>query len=297
MTDVLIAAKNAATQDPVDEVLVRIYNSDLVLMTQGTTGEGGNDPGERLFNLAQDTYSMRLSMGIPGYSVVSPQSFTVTGVPEDDIFDVSVTLFSAPVATNPSLCRCSGFFLNPDGSPAVGIKVALQYLSVPAMLGSSAVLSKKLFLTTDSSGYIQTDLIRGASYRIDMEGYSDVSLETRVPNTSSANLPDILLPIVTEVSFSSSSVTLAVGATYNASATLTFRSGLSLVLSEFTSAPVTFSSSGAGLSVSVSNGQLALTGVTAGTYTVTASRVVPDVAIQASPDAGFSSGTLTVTVT
>ena len=275
--------------------------SGVVFVTQGTTGEGANPDGERLFDLPVGEYTMRLSMSVSGYVVVSPQSFTVTGTPADDVFDVEVELPERSEATDVRLCRCSGFFVRPDGKAAVGISLRFVHLNRPSVLGEDAVLPFVVDVRTDSDGHATVDLIRKAVYRVEAQGYEDARLETRIPDRPSANLADIVFPIVSAVVFTPGALALAVGgAVGELDVLIRYRSGLELGLEDFGDfQPVTFVVSDTDVATAViSGGGIVVTGVGVGQCTITAKRVadLEDDPIVAFPDVPLS-GSLTVTVT
>ena len=274
MSDVLIAASDAGTGDPLDGVLVRVY-SGSTLVTSGTTGDGANEDGERQFNLSAGSYTMRLSMSGNGYSVASPQSFTVTGTPADDVFDIEVEVTTRPVATDANYCRCSGFVVDPNGAVVANYNVALILQDEPVLLGNDLVSGRRVQVTTNSLGYAVVDLIRDAVYRVEMDGYVGNEVYTRIPSLSSANLPDVLYQTVASVEFDPASLTVGVGETEDVEVTIRYRSGLALDLSEFDGdLPVSFSIADGDASIAIVDDVLQITGVTAGTDTVSVDRVL-----------------------
>lgn len=283
-----------------DGVLIRIYSGSS-LVTTGTTGEGSNADGDRLFNLNAGSYTARLSMSGQNYTVVSPQSFTVTGDPNNDVFLITVELPTKPTATNPKLCRCSGYFLDLNGAPMKGVSIAITGRVRPTLLGDDLVASDRLQILTNGSGYGTSDLIRKGIYSATVEGYDDLALSFRVPDTSSANLPDVLFPYITAVQFSPGASSIVHGATVDITTTVIYRSGLQMTLGEFEGTlPVRFVSSNESVaSTSVVGGKLRVTALVAGSTTITAERVTDgaSVAITIFPEVGSVTGSLAVIVT
>ena len=296
MSDVTIRALKPASATRVDGVLVRIYSGSTPV-TQGTTGEGANADGERLFNLSAGSYTMRLSMSSSGYSVTSPQSFTVTGDPDDDIFIVRVSLFELPEAVDSRLCRCSGYFLTPAGLPAEGAIISLAYQTAPLLLGSAGVIQRKVVVTLDVEGYGQTDLVRGALYRATCEGLIDIEHEVQVPSEAAASLPDMLYLLASTVTFSPTSVSTSVGTDVEVTVLVQYRSGLELDMGDIASLPVYFEPSSESLAITVS-GVLILRASAVGTFTVTAKRVdsESDGPVTSYPAASETLGSLVITV-
>lgn len=181
--------------DPVSDVLVKIYDpAGAVFFTQATT----SSEGVASLLLETISYSMRFYKYHTGFR--QPQLFTVLPAPSTNIFDVAAELFVPPLATDPRLCRCSGFFRDLDGSPKRHLDIHFMPKFDAILLDDSAVISEERHLRTDDKGYAQIDLIRGAEYEARVESIDGNWLRClRVPDQASANLPDILLPIVERV--------------------------------------------------------------------------------------------------
>lgn len=268
MPDVTIAATDTVANAALDDVLVRIYSAG-VFVTSGVTGEGTNAAGERLFTLPAGDYTMRLSMADPGYTVPSPQSFSVAG--SDVTFDVSVAVTAAPQSSNPLLCRCSGYVVDAAGVVCRGATFGLLLADGPMVLSRSAVFNAAVQATSDSAGYVQIDLIRGAIYRVTYDGDDAFSAYCRIPDAASANFADVVFPVVSSVTFSPSSLAIGVGATGEVAVTVRYRSGMALGIGEFAALPVEFSGD---LSISQGSGNMLLiSSAVAGTFTVTVARV------------------------
>lgn len=190
-----------ATGDPIENVVVKVYDpTGTTFYTQAMSDAAG------LAGLLLETldYSMRFYKAHVGFS--QPQMFTVLPPPGDNGFDVVATPFVLPIATDPRLCRCSGFFRDLDGSPKRYLDIHFIAQFNPILLDNDAVISEERHARTDENGYLQIDLIQGAEYSARVESLGsameDSSTELRcikVPMQLSANLPDVLLPIVGKV--------------------------------------------------------------------------------------------------
>ena len=357
MTDVLIHCQEADTT-AVDGVLIRIYDTDDTFITEGTSGDGANPAGDRLFDLpspkvlltssvaaasiittslahelsngqtvliaghvgsvpdingthvvtvlspttfsipvtvttggtlgsvvlnsARTGYTMRLSMSVSGYSFTlgAPQSFAPTGVVAADIFDVEVNLHARDTATDGNLCRCSGYFRDLRGTAFARWGFMLRNMNNPLLLGEDAIVGSSVRIVTDAAGFASVDLVRDAVYRVYAEGLLDINLEIRIPNASSANLPDVLFPIVSAVTWTPTAVTVATGATSTLAATVDYLSGLQVPVEDFdpdSPLPVAFVVDDPDVAtVAVSNTGFVVTGISAGTATVTVTRHVTD---------------------
>jgi hypothetical protein len=181
--------------DPLENVLVKVYDpTGTTFYTQGITDESG------VASLLLETleYSMRFYRFQTGFS--QPQRFTVLPAPDLNSFDVVGEPFVLPIATDPRLCRCSGFFRDLDGSPKQFLDIHIISKFDPILLDQAAVISEERHFRTDEKGYGQIDLIRGAEYEARVESIDGNSLRClKVPDLSSCNLPDLLLPIIERV--------------------------------------------------------------------------------------------------
>lgn len=187
--------------DPVEGALVKIYDpTGTTFYTQALTDSGG------VASMLLETldYSMRFYKFQAGF--VQPQHLTVLAAPAVNSFDVGAEPFVLPIATDPRLCRCSGYFRDLDGSPKRNLDIHIIGQFSPILLDDAAVISEERHLRTDDEGYAQIDLIRGAQYlgRIEALGSAmqNSSSDLRcinVPDQASASLPNLLLPIVERV--------------------------------------------------------------------------------------------------
>ena len=294
MSEVTIVVIGTPGNVLLDGALLRVYSGGT-LVTTGVTGEGANDTGSRVFTLADGTYSLRVSMPSPGYVVGSPRSLVVAG---DGTYDVYVEQPVLPVSANPAMCRCSGFVLDGSAVPVRGVSFTLQLVEGPTVLGDATLALVPTRAITDARGYLQVDLIRGALYRVEYGADTAFTGLFKVPDLSAAQFADVIHPVVTSVSFSPASLSLAVGEDGESAVTVWYRSGLSMGLDEFESAPVTFASDLDGLSVarSADGASLTVSAAEAGTYVVTATRATVEGEIPVLLQAGAVTGSLTVTV-
>ena len=181
--------------DPIEGVVVKIYDpTGTTFFTQATT----DSDGLVAFLLETLSYTMRLYKFQVGFS--QPVHFEVLASPETNDFDVKGEPFVLPTATDPRLCRCSGFFRDLDGSAKQFLDIHVIGNFDPILLERAAVISEEKHFRTDEKGYGQIDLIRGAEYSARVESIDGNWLRCiRVPDLAGCNLPDLLLPIVERV--------------------------------------------------------------------------------------------------
>ena len=188
---------------PVEGMMVRVLSEDGTdLYTQGTT----DSAGLLSITLFTNTYSLRFYKYRT--SVKQPVQITVTEGPNGqapavpNTFDIVAEVLVPPLATNPRLCRASGYFLDVTGAPHPNLDIKFSGTFAPILLEGSGVLASKRSIRTDKNGFACVDLIRCAIYLVMVEGYEDILREVRVPDAPSVNLPDLLFPVVSSVSLS-----------------------------------------------------------------------------------------------
>lgn len=188
---------------PIEGVLVKVYDpTGATFYTQATT----NAEGVASMLLETLGYTMRLYKFQSGFA--QPQHFVVNAPPAVNSFNVQGESFVLPLATDPRLCRCSGYFRDLDGSPKRYLDIHAIGQFAPILLDDAAVISEERHLRTDENGYAQVDLIRGAKYwgRVESLGSAMAAAGTStdlrcisVPDAASASLPNLLLPIVDKI--------------------------------------------------------------------------------------------------
>ncbi len=117
---------------------------------------------------------------------------TVTGSPID-----------TAVATDPDLCRVSGYLRNAHNQPLAGYAFILRYCYLPmGIVTSTLVLQERLTIKADRNGYVEFDLIRGAKVTLELPNLLPwIYQEVTIPDASSANLIDIIFPYLVSVEF------------------------------------------------------------------------------------------------
>jgi uncharacterized protein YjdB len=290
---------------PLSGVLVRVFSAVGVYITQNTTAIVGGEAYAE-FTLDGDTapveYTIRMSKtgvafdGLLGDDSRTPQTIGIYSPPAGsptgtNYFQVQGQTFTRPAATDPRLCRASGFFRDVAGRPLPNIDIQFINIHSPLIVDGDVVLGSKVWGRTDSDGYFVIDLYRDGEYRVNIESL-DIDLRAIVvPDASSVNLISLLFPSVASVAYDPSSVTVAVGSYVDVEITITDTTGIT---HEFLEGDVTVTSEDASVaSIEYADGKLRVTGVEAGTTTITATR--DDTTIVVIPEPVLT--TLSVTVT
>lgn len=282
----------------VDGVLVRVYNeAGDTFITQGYTGDAGSGKVEfSLDGTAAPTptnYTIRLSkqgVAFDGYlgdkskspqlvAIYSPASGSPTGT---NSFDVYGNVFHNPASSDPYLCRVSGYIMNQDGTAFAGANVFVENLFDPIIVNGRAILGRRQNYEADDDGFVSFDLYRESTYRLSVEGLIDTPREIHVPDLDGFNLIDLLFPVVTQIVYSPSSVSVAIDGEIEVTPTITFSDGRTATGTG--ADDVTYEvADGAVASVSVGEETLTIRGVGPGSTTVSADRSDESIIILPTP--------------
>jgi hypothetical protein len=191
---------DTSSSSPVAGVKVRFYAPDgYTFIQEATTDSSGHvsvmldAPANYQLRFFKTQVSFQQPIAI---AVVVP-----TGPPPANAFDAVGHVFSPPEAVDPRMCRCSGYFRNPDGSPAPNTDIQISPQFDPLLLDGAAIMTERVRLITDQTGYVQVDLIRFGKFDVQVEGMEDWSNEIAIPDLASANLPDLLFAVVDHCTF------------------------------------------------------------------------------------------------
>lgn len=284
----------------VDDVTVRVFDATgSTLITEGVTGSVL--PGKVQFTLDGDdppeTYQLRFYLN--GGSIRSPQYIQVYSppsaapAPATNNFVVTASMFTLPTATNPRLCRASGYVWGPDGRPKYGIDMAFIPCFRPLVVDGIGVLGERVNAKTDKQGYIQVDLLRDGMYAVVVESHDNAPREVAVPDRSSINIMHLLFPIVVAVDFGVASVSLSAGG--SATFTPVIRASDFRVLEGTAPEDVQYVVDDPAIaSVVVDQNTIVINGLSAGSTNLRVSR--KDSSIVYIPDPGIDGAVLPITV-
>ena len=302
---VFVVDEQTPTPSPLENVLVRIFNAagDTFITQDYTDVQGIAD-----FTLDGDDppieYQARLSKtgvafdGSLGDDSKSPQLLEVYSPPASapsgtNDFTIKGQSFSRPAASDPRLCRASGFFRRADGSPYPGLDLIFTPRFKPAIVDGDSVMWGSIHTRTDEDGYLEIDLYRGGEYSVLVETLDDCPRDVVVPDASSENLVELLFPVVDQVVFAPTSVTLAVGETADVVPTVTASD--QRVLDGAASNDVEYAVLDTDVAtVSVQSDKIVITAVAAGMTQLDVGRL--DESIVVIPDSGITYTALPITV-
>lgn len=303
--------------DPLAGVLVRFYDGAGALVTQQYTSLVGVEAYAEVgldgaAAPAPTPYTVRLSKngvafdGSLGDDSKTPQSIGVYSPPAGaptgtNYFAVQGTTFIRPVATDPRLCRCSGFFKDPLGRPLVGMALHLsQYCPnddqapfTPLIVDGDGILGDKVLLRTDALGYVVVDLYRTGTYFMYMPGLGSQWRSLHIPDLPSMNLINLIFPVITSIVFDPDPLAMSVGDTTEIDVTVTASDGR--VLDPLNQDLLFTSSDESVVGVEVlADSKLSITALAAGTAQIEAA--VTDTGIVTIPEEPITYAPLDITV-
>jgi uncharacterized protein YjdB len=302
---VFVEDEQSPTPAPIENVLVRVFDAaGAVFISQDYTDAlgiadftlDGDDP--------PNGYTIRLSKtgvafdGNLGDGSKSPQKIEVWTPPANapsgtNDFEVRGQTFNRPVATDPRLCRLSGFFRRSDGEPYAWLDFRFKPCFKPAIVDDDGVLWGTIEARTDEDGYIEIDLFREGEYRVTVETLTDDERLIVIPDVSSENIVEILFSIVETVVFLPASLTMAVDDQEEVVPTVIASN--QQVLEGTAQQDVEYTSSDETVAiVTVQSDLLVITAVGVGTCQIDVARL--DESIVVIPDTGITYTPLSITV-
>lgn len=144
---------------------------------------------------------------------------------------ITGTTLPTATATDPSLCRISGYLKNAKGQPLAGAHFVLRYCYIPLGLSPDTLIQReRIAIRADREGYVEFDLIRGARLTLELPNLLFwVYKELTVPDAASVELLEFLFPYLVSVDWvDPGPITIAVGETHNAKLIGTLSNGLTV---------------------------------------------------------------------
>lgn len=281
------------SDDALDGVLVRFFDSGDSFVTQQYSSIVGADAYAEVTLDGDDPpvdYTIRLSKtgvafdGQLGDDSKTPQSIEVYSPPSaapsaTNDFTVQGQTFVRPVAADPRLCRCSGFFFDHSGRPLAGVDVHFSAICfnesqpplTPMIVDGNAVMSDKIITRTDANGYLEIDLYRNGHYSALVQSFENTRRTILVPDLPSANVVNLLFPVVAEVSFSPDPLALALDAYVDVDLTILASDGRTLDPADRDVLFVSSDTNVASIQL-IGDGKLRVYGINVGSTTITATR-------------------------
>jgi hypothetical protein len=181
-------------------VVVNAYDpSTLSLIASATSDSAGRAAFSLPGNVSPGTtYEVRFfKLGVIFANPMQIQ--VIEPVVTNNNFDMSGTLLTLEVATDPDCCRCTGRLLDFSNRPLVNILVRIMAQAdlrgqIPKVVNGNLISAEAMNLRTDINGFIKVDLLRGGQYWVMYSGEDDNVTPITVPDRTSANLIDLMYP-------------------------------------------------------------------------------------------------------
>jgi hypothetical protein len=282
------ALDTTLAHDPIEGVLLRIFDeTGASFITSATTDALGRAQFD--VNGTPAPYPIRYQVRCSklGVTFTNPEYIEVYDpLPPAtaNSYNVYGDIHVLEEATKPGFCRCAGFFVDPGGRPIEDLMIKFTNLFEPVIY-DNVVIATKVEVRTDRDGYAVVELVRGGKYVATISGMHDERLDIVVPDLPSANLKDVLYPVVASVTFSPAAPwSMLVGGYIDVTPVVTASSGA--ILDGIADGDVQYRTADPTVAhVAMGNGVLRISGVSAGSTTLILSRIddsikrIPDPAI------------------
>ena len=98
-------------------------------------------------------------------------------------------------------CTITGYLKNLSGRAQRGRTLTFRYISVPAAVSATdLIIGERLVARSDINGKVSINLLQGSEVIVEIPGRSlDMVRECNIPESSSADLIDIIFPRITSV--------------------------------------------------------------------------------------------------
>ncbi len=191
--------------EPVDGIVVRVFNEAGVLITQAESGV--LTPGVITLDLPGSldgtNYELRffkIGAALPPQRIriFSPAAGSSTGT---NNFRCVAEVFRLEPASDVRMCRISGFVANAvkRGRRGVVLTVIPKFNSF--IYEASVVTSGRFMVYADRDGFVSFDLFRHAMYTITIEGQEASTRDVQVPNRPALSLTSLMFPVVQRIDF------------------------------------------------------------------------------------------------
>lgn len=196
----LFVSRDDASGTPVEGVVVQVYDAAGARLFSKAVTDG---TGKASFLMPGDTeFSARFYKF--GVSFAQPQQLHVITNPATpgstpNVFDVLAYIPQRPESPDVRLCRVSGVVRDVTGAPQGGLSVSFVNTFRPVHLDGALVMDGSHTVRSSADGHLCVDLIRCAEYTANIESFEGESRHVRVPNLPSANIADVLFPVVARV--------------------------------------------------------------------------------------------------
>lgn len=277
--------KASAPYDPIPGVDVYVYIDGVGFVTASTSDSNGL---AALLLPENAVYQLRFHK-----SGVTMQSYANITVGTANIEATVYGTVQENVVSNDSrYCLVQGYCVGWSRRIPSDATITFTPVNNPQVVDGKAVLQSKERIIVGNDGWAQVHLLRGQSYDVDIQGYLTPVRTIRVPDSLSANLSNVLFPVINVIVFDAGG-SLPAGTSRDITPEVWTNAPVQLEGAAIEDLDWTSSDSGI-LQVVASADKVTLVGVQAGTAEVIATR--KDTAYKSIPDVELTGMPVSVTV-
>lgn len=283
----------------IEGVVVQFYSTGGVFHTSGTT----DADGEVVVSLPVEEYDVLFYK--VGVSILPKQPQRIEVIdPGSNVFTVTGHVKDSPESVDPLRCTVSGSILGVDGKQAIHKIVFEPVKNLLVLDGNVIAPYHRVQVESNDDGYFEFELLRNTQYNAyfvapqDLFGQQPGKLDIVTPNQPGVALDRLLFPVPTNLDFSANAITLVAGSGQDESitGTLTYSDGSTRTA---TGSPWAYikveNTNNQVVEAFLSGGKLCLLPLSAGTVTITTTRVMADL-VTFNPLLAYTSESVTVTV-
>lgn len=185
---------------------------------------------------------------------------------------ISGTLISSAAPAPADMCQVSGYVKDVQGNALKSTELVVRHTHSPLGISTDTlILQEYQAIKTDNDGFLSFNLWQGAVIQLELPGRTgDMIFSATVPELSSIDLLDLILPYVVSVAFDEASLSETAGDNFDVALTGTLSNGETVDVSS----AVTLSSGNDAVALLVSG--YTFTAVAAGSTTISADSIDTD---------------------
>lgn len=187
-------------ENPISGVVVNVYEPETFVQYATATTDADGRAAFTLDGAATpgEEYEVRaFKLGVLFQNPFAIEVLDPLGAGELNRFDLSGTLVTLDVATDPRLCRCTGRFMDQRNLPQANLMVRIMAkgeFQAPKVVDGNMISETAMEFETDSDGRLVVDLLRDGEFYITFAGDDDTVWSIKIPDRSSVNLIDLIHP-------------------------------------------------------------------------------------------------------
>jgi len=293
LTVTAVVKDDEIPQNPIEDVRIYVYDATDTFVTSGLTDvdgevifvlDGDPDPGRQyIFRMIKPD----VVFDYPTQNVLVHEPLVP---PATNVFDFTGHIPSVPESSDPDLCKISGIFIDGGNQPLEDVTISFRpiasyptdsvggyhYTGEPTLLRND-IVSADHDVQTDPSGYAEVSLIRGGYYDVHVYGIEDpdgIYETVQIPDKAGALFADVFFPYIKTAEFDTNPLAVNVAESEDVLITIYGTNDIQITdqerltnLLEFTSADESIAQAEGTI-----DGGISVSGVSAGSTTITITR-------------------------